>query len=36
MVWSYFGNGCGKGIHDGVRVILKYEIQKEQMNMNSE
>lgn len=36
MVWFYFGSGHGKGVHDGVRTILKQEIQKEQMNMNSE
>jgi hypothetical protein len=35
MVWSYFGSGHGKGDHDGVDVILKQQIQKEQMNMDS-
>jgi hypothetical protein len=35
MVWSYFGSGHGKGDHDGANVVLKQEIRKEQMNMDS-
>ncbi len=35
MVWSYFGGGHGKGDHDGASVVLKQEIRKEQMNMDS-
>jgi len=23
MVWSYFGSGHGKGVHDGAGAILK-------------
>jgi hypothetical protein len=34
MVWSYFGNGHGKGVHD--KVWLKQEIDKEQLTMDSE
>jgi hypothetical protein len=36
MVWSYFCNGHGKGVHDEVGAILKQEIQKEQLIMNSQ
>ncbi len=36
MVWSFFGNGRGKGVHDGVGVILKQEIRKEQLTMDSQ
>jgi hypothetical protein len=36
MVWSYFGSGHGKGVHDKVGVILKQEIPKEQLTMNSQ
>jgi hypothetical protein len=36
MVWCYFGNDCGKGVHDGVGVILKQEIRKEQLTMDSQ
>jgi hypothetical protein len=36
MVWSYFGSGHGKGVHDEVGAILKQEIQKEQLIMNSQ
>jgi hypothetical protein len=35
MVWSYFGSGHGKGDHNGAGVVLKQEIRKEQMNMDS-
>jgi hypothetical protein len=36
MVWFYFGNGHGKGVHDGVGAMLKQEIHKEQLIMDSE
>jgi hypothetical protein len=36
MVWSYFGNDHGKGVHDGARTILKQEIMKEQLTMDSQ
>lgn len=36
MVWSYFGNGHGKGVHDGASATLKQEIKKEQMIMDGE
>ncbi len=36
MVWSYFGSGHGKGVHDMAGVVLKQEIQKEQLTMNSQ
>jgi hypothetical protein len=35
MVWSYFGSGHGKGVHDGARVVFKQNIIKKQMNMDS-
>jgi hypothetical protein len=35
MIWSYFNSGHGKGVHIGVRAILKQKIQKEKMNMDS-
>jgi hypothetical protein len=34
MLWSYFGSGHGKGVHDGVRTILKQEIWKEQLQID--
>ncbi len=34
MLWSYFGLGHGKGVHDGVGVNLKQEIKKEQLQMD--
>jgi hypothetical protein len=36
MMWSYFGNGYGKGVHDGDGVVLKQEIWEEHMRMDSE
>ncbi len=36
MVWSYFGSGHGKGVHDRAGVVLKQEIQKEKLTMNSQ
>jgi hypothetical protein len=36
MVWSYFGSGHGKGVHDRAGVVLKQEIQKENLIMNSQ
>ncbi len=35
-VWSYFGSGHGKGIHDGVNVALKQDIRNEEMGMDGE
>ncbi|KAG0596207.1 hypothetical protein M758_UG232800 [Ceratodon purpureus] len=35
MVWSYFGSGHGKGLHDGARAMLKCAIRKEEMNFDS-
>jgi hypothetical protein len=35
-MWSYFGNGYEKGVHDRDGVVLKQEIYKEQMRMDSE
>jgi len=29
MVWSLFGFGHGKGVHDGASALLKQEILKE-------
>jgi hypothetical protein len=34
MVWSYFGLGHGKGVHDGAGIIFKQEIRKEQLNVD--
>ncbi len=36
MVWSYFGNGHGKGVHDGAGVVLKQEIKKKKKRMDDE
>jgi hypothetical protein len=35
MLWSYFGSGHSKGIHDGVGAMLKQSIWYEQMKMES-
>jgi hypothetical protein len=35
MVWSYFGSGYGKGVHDGAEAMLKQEIWKEQLTMDN-
>lgn len=35
MVWSFFGSGHGKGVHDGAGAILKQSIRKEQMKMET-
>ena len=35
MVWSYFGSGHGKGLHDGAGAILKCAIRAEEMNFDS-
>ncbi len=34
MVWSCFGFGHGKEVHDDVKVVLKQEIKKKQLNMD--
>jgi hypothetical protein len=36
MVWSFFGLGHGKGVHDGTGAFLKQEIQKGQLSMNAQ
>jgi hypothetical protein len=33
-VWSFFGNGHGKGPHDGVNAIIKRFIQKTQLDVD--
>jgi hypothetical protein len=35
MLWSYFGSGHGKGVHDGAGAVLKQPIRKEQMKMET-
>ena len=35
MVWSYFVSGHGKGVHDGAGAVLKQEIRKAQMSVDS-
>jgi hypothetical protein len=35
MLWSYFGSGHGKGVHDGAGAMLKQSIRTEQMKMES-
>lgn len=35
MVWSYFGSGHGKGLHDGAGAMLKCAIRNEEMNFDS-
>ena len=35
MVWSYFGSGHGKGLHDGAGAMLKCAIRREEMNFDS-
>ena len=35
MVWSYFGSGHGKGLHDGAGAMLKCAIRSEEMNFES-
>jgi hypothetical protein len=35
MLWSYFGFGHGKGVHDGAGALLKQSIRTEQMKMES-
>lgn len=36
MVWFYLGSGHGKGVHDKARAMLKQEIHKKQLTMDSE
>jgi hypothetical protein len=36
MMWSLFGNGHGKGPHDGIGTIIKRLIQHEQLNAHGE
>jgi len=33
-MWSFFGSGHGKGLHDGDGVVIKRLIQKEQFDAN--
>ena len=35
MVWSYFGSGHGKGVHDGAGAMLKCALRREEMNFQS-
>ncbi len=35
IVWSYFDSGHNKGVHNGARAMLKQEIWKEQLTMDS-
>ncbi len=34
MLWNFFGNGHGKGPHDGVGVAVKIFFQKEQFSVH--
>lgn len=36
MIWFFFGNGCGKGFHDGARTIMKRFLRREQLNVHGE
>jgi hypothetical protein len=36
MMWSFFGNGHGKGPHDGVGAIIKRFIRHKQLNVHGE
>jgi hypothetical protein len=36
MVWFYFGNNHGKGVHDRAGAVLKQEVRKEQLTMDSQ
>jgi len=33
-MWNFFGNGHGKGLHDGVGVAIKRLVPKEQLDAN--
>ncbi len=33
MIWSLFGSGHGKGIHDGVGVVVKKVLRRKQLNV---
>jgi hypothetical protein len=35
MLWSYFGSGHGKGVHDRAGARLKRSIRNEQMKMET-
>jgi hypothetical protein len=32
MLWNFFGIGHGKGLHDGVGVVIKRFLQREQLS----
>jgi hypothetical protein len=34
MTWNFLGSGHGKGLHDGVGVVIKRFIRKEQLDVN--
>lgn len=34
MLWNFFGSSHGKGKHDGAGVVVKRELQKEQLKLN--
>jgi len=36
MIWYFFGNGRGKGLHDGARTIIKRFLRREQLNVHGE
>jgi hypothetical protein len=35
MIWSFFGSGHGKGLHDGACAIVKGFLRKEQQNAHA-
>ena len=35
MIWSYYGSGHGKGLHDGAGAMLKQAIRRDEMNFDS-
>lgn len=34
MLWSFFGNGHGKGPHDGVGAMIKRFLRREQLDVH--
>jgi hypothetical protein len=34
MIWNFFGNGHGKGTHNGARTDIKHFIRHEQLNLH--
>jgi len=35
MLWSFFGNGHGKGPHDGVGAVIKRFLCRKQFNLQA-